>query len=97
MKYTATFRINLGKAIPAVGELTDSINATLTTFGIEDKLSVHADAFNIDVTVDRPLTETEQHQMGTLLEAEIIRAMPKYDVRLTSLRSQSVTPELSAS
>lgn len=89
MNYEAEFRINVGKAIPAVGELLDSINAHLSTDGYDERLECHAPIGRIVVTVDRELTESEQHKMKTLLEAQMIEAMPKYDIRLISFRRKS--------
>lgn len=97
IQYEASFRINVGKAVPAVGDLIDRINAHLSADGYDERLQCNAPIGSIDVTVDRELTEEEQHKMKTILEAQMIEAMPKQDIRLVSFRrksgnvSQSVT------
>ncbi len=94
MKYTyeATFRVNIGKAIPAVGELMDQLNTAVASDGYDGcKMSLMSTDMipPFIVTVSRELTEEEQHKVKTLLEAEIIQAFPKYDVRLAGFRRQS--------
>ena len=88
-EYEATFRIDVGQAIPAVGELLESVNAHLATAGYDERLECHASIGSMVVTVDRELTEGEQHKMRTILAAQMIEAMPKYDIRLVDFRRKS--------
>lgn len=88
-EYEATFRIDVGQAIPAVGELLESVNAHLATDGYDERLKCHAPIGSMVVTVDRELTESEQHKMRTILAAQMIEAMPKYDIRLVDFRRKS--------
>lgn len=96
-EYEATFRIDVGQAIPAVGELLYRINTHLATDGYDERLKCNAPIGSIVVTADRELTESEQHKMRTILAAQMIEAMPKYNIRLVDFRrkpgnvSQSVS------
>ena len=88
-EYEATFRIDVGQAIPAVGELLESVNAHLATDGYDERLECHAPIGSIVVTADRELTESEQQKMRTILAAQMIESMPKYDIRLVDFRRKS--------
>lgn len=94
--YVAEFRIDLGKAIPEVGDLVNKMNNAISSCGYNEQLSLTSKLFSINVTVNRELTEEDTHKMKTILESEYIKAFPKYDVRLASFGRKSVTPELSA-
>lgn len=95
--YEAKFRIDLGKAIPSVGELCDSINDHLSTMGVDERLNLQSEAFALQVQVNRELTEEETYKMKRIIEGHVIGAMPQYDIRLQSFVrksgnvSQSVT------
>lgn len=89
IEYEAIFHIDMGQAIPAVGELLASVNAHLSSEGYDERLKCHAPIGSMVVTVDRELTESEQHKMRTILAAQMIEAMPKYDIRLVDFRRKS--------
>jgi hypothetical protein len=97
IQYEAIFRIDLGKAVPAVGELCKSVNDNLATYGVQERMIVTAEPFSFVVSVNRELNEQEQYTMRTLLEAEVVKSFHQYDVRLVSFCrksgnvSQSVT------
>lgn len=84
MDYIAEFRLDVGKAIPAVGELLTEVNANLAKVGVDERLECHVPIFKMTASVNRELTKNEQHKMKILLEAEVIKAMPQYDIRLVS-------------
>lgn len=96
-EYEATFRIDLGKAIPSVGELLKSVNDHLATMGVEERITLQSEVFSFLVQVNRILTEEEEHKMKRIIEAQVITSMPRQDVRLSSFVrksgnvSQSVT------
>lgn len=97
-EYEAIFHIDVGQAIPAVGELLGRINTHLSTAGYDERLECQAPICTLDVTVDRELTESEQYKMRAILAAQIVKAMPEHDIRLVDFRrksgnvSQSVMP-----
>ena len=88
-EYEATFRIDVGQAIPAVGDLLSRINAHLATDGYDERLKCHAPIGTMCVTVDRELTESEQYKMKTILAAQIIEQFPSLDVRIVDFRRKS--------
>jgi hypothetical protein len=85
-QYEATFRIDMGQAILAVGELLEGINTHLSKDGYDERIKCHASIGSMLVTADRELTESEQYKVRTIIEAQIIESMPKYDVRLVDFR-----------
>lgn len=88
-EYEAIFGIDLGKAIPGVGELLDGVNTHLASAGYDQRLKCTSQIPPLVVTVDRELTEEEQHKMKTIIEAQMIEGMPKQDIRLVSFRRKS--------
>ncbi len=99
-EYEATFRVNLGSAIQEVGDLVNQVNTNLATFGCDEQIRLTSETVipPMVITSDRELTEEDQHKMKTLLEAHLIEAFPKYDVRLASFRRKSgnVSQEVSS-
>lgn len=89
MIYTAKFSLKLRTAIKEVAELEDSINESMKDFGSDEKLSVWSDCFSVDITVEKEMSEEEQHKIGVLLLNKIIETMPKYDIRLKSFSRKS--------
>jgi hypothetical protein len=99
VQYEAVFRVDLGSVIPEIGDLVNKINDDIANVGYgESKMRLTTDGFipPMVVTVDRELTEGEPHKLKTLIEAQIIEAFPKYDVRLASFRRKSGNVSLSA-
>lgn len=90
-KYVATFRVDLGTAIPEIGALIESMNDGISSAGCSEKITLTHDAVipPMIVTVDRELTEGEIHKMKTLIEAQVIAEFPQLDVRLVEFRRQS--------
>lgn len=84
MQYEAKFSLRLRSAIKEVAEVEDSINKSMSEMGYDEKLFAEADIFSTTITVDRELSSEEQNKMKVLLEAQVIKSMPKYDIRLKS-------------
>lgn len=94
--YVAKFRIDMGKAIPAVGALIEGINGHLSADGHDERIKYLASLPDLEITADRVLTEEETHKMKVLLEANMVKSFSEYDVRLVSFGRKSVTSESSA-
>ena len=88
-QYEATFRIDIGDAIPGVGDLLDKVNTLASSMGCEEKLGVSGEIFSFTVTADRGLTEPEQYKMKRILESKVIETFPQYDIRLQSFSEKS--------
>ncbi len=88
-EYIAEFRIDLGKAIPEVGDLLSRVNDATSSCGYNERLKCLSGPITATITADRELTEEEQHKMKTILEAQMIESMPKQDIRLFSFRRKS--------
>lgn len=97
--YEATFRVDLGSAIPEIGDLMQRLNDGVSSAGYHEKISLTHDGLipPMVVTVNRELTEGEQYKMKRLIESQIIEAFPKYDVRLTGFRRKPGNVSQSAS
>lgn len=95
--YEAKFRIDVGKAIPLVGEMMERLNAHAASLGCDEQLKAVSEFRMLTVTVDRVLTEQEQYQMKTMIEAEVVQGLSKYDVRLVSFCRQSGNVQQSVS
>lgn len=57
--YQASFDIDVGAAIPSVGEVLTSVNNTMHSFGFPEKLCLMSNAKIMDITSDRPLLTAE--------------------------------------
>ncbi len=88
-KYEAIFRADLGQVLPAVGDLLARINTHLANDGYDERLGCHTEILTMEVSVERELTEGEKYKMRTILAAQMVEAMPKYDIRLVEFRRQS--------
>ena len=96
-EYEATFRIDVGKAIPAVDELMNSVNDHLSTMGYSERVNCQADIGTMVLSVDRELTKEEENKVKTLLQAEMIESsLGRYDVRLVGFRRKPGNVESSA-
>lgn len=89
MIYTVKFSLKLRTAIKEIAELEDSINKSMEDFGSDEKLSIWSDVFSVDITTEKEMSEEEQHKIKVLLLNEIIKTMPKYDIRLKSFSRKS--------
>jgi hypothetical protein len=94
--YTAIFQIDVGDAIRSVGELLRELNDTLSMCGHDGELRAVTDIFSMSVTADRELTEKEQYEMKRILEAEVIRTFPEYDIRLKAFSGKPGNVQQSA-
>ena len=95
-EYTATFQLDVGHAISGVGELLKELNATLAACGHDEQLQAVTDMFSMTVTADRELNEKEQYRMKRILEAEVIRSLPQYDIRLKAFSGKPGNVQQSA-
>jgi len=86
--YTAEFHIDLGDAISDVGELVNNINANLSNFGVNEKVKITSNVFNLNVSVDRELTSEEQEKMKTVL-SEQFEEVAGYKISLVSFGRKS--------
>ena len=59
IKYTFDITADLGKVLPSVGELTNSINSTMNGFGFPEKLSIRSKIMSGSIEVDKPMTKEE--------------------------------------
>ena len=87
--YEVKFILKLRSAIKEVAELEDKINQSMQEFGYDEKLSTEAECFSAIITAEKELSSEEQNKMKVLLEAQIIKSMPKYDIRLKSFSRKS--------
>lgn len=94
-QYEAIFRVNLGNVIPEIGDIANGVNTHLAKDGYNEQLTITSESVIPPLVIksDRELTKEDQHKMKTLLEAEMIKAFPKYDVRLATFGRKSVTSE----
>lgn len=57
--YQASFDIDVGAAIPSVGDVLTSVNNTMHSFGFHEKLCLMSNAKILDITSERPLLAEE--------------------------------------
>lgn len=94
--YTATFHVDIGDATSDVGKLLKELNTTLASCGCDEQPGAVAELFSMTVTADRKLNEKEQYRMKRILEAEVIRSLPQYDIRLKAFSNKPGNVQQSA-
>jgi hypothetical protein len=96
VEYEFEVGIDLGKAIPQVGELIDSVNSELSTLGDFPKIKCESRLVTGCFTAIAPLSQTDEEIVKNLIQEQFTKStFGKYDVRLVSFRRKSVTSELS--
>lgn len=90
-QYQATFRVDLGKAIPEIGDMLERVNAGVSNAGYSEKLSLMHDGLipPLVVTADRELKPHEQEKMKAIILENVQQHFPQYDVRLVEFRRKS--------
>ena len=87
--YIAKFRLNLAKAITEIDDIVNNINDTLSKCGLNEKMSIHADIFEMNISVDRRLTKDEENTMKTILSERVSETFIKYEIKMTSFSRKS--------
>ena len=88
-QYELDFRIDLSKAVPAVGDLVNGINTHLALAGYDEQIKCNATVFTVVVTVDRELSGEEEIKMKEMLQSQVSAEMPKYNLALDGFRRKS--------
>lgn len=90
-EYEIKFRVDLGKVIPEINEMMESLNADIARAGHDEKLTLTHERIipPMTVTVDRELTIGEQETMKNIILGEMCKSFPKYEVRVSSFRRKS--------
>jgi len=83
-KYEFVFSINMGKALPSVGKIVDSVNETMHEFGFSEKMLV-VSSFPVILTSSRELTEEEQTKAGQIMLEGYKEKLPTYEIELVSI------------
>jgi len=89
IKYKATFSVDIASFGGRIGEFIDSVNTTLSTCGISEKLSVRSKAFLIEVKLAKELNKEEKRIFMNALEKSVQETIPQYSVKLESFRRKS--------
>jgi hypothetical protein len=99
IQYEIIFRVDLGKAIPEINEIMESLNADIARAGHDEKLMLTHEGIipPMIVTVDRELTMKEQDKMNDIILEVMRNRFQKLDVRVSSFRRKSGNVQQSAS
>lgn len=89
MQYVLTFSVLLNKVFPQVGELCDSLNAALATYGVADRLAIRSEAITMTVDSPQPLTQEQQTTVKEASLAALQERLPAFEVRFESMRCES--------
>lgn len=85
--YEIPLALDLGKAVPEVGSLVNSVNANLTTLGVEERVAITGEVACLTLTVSRPLSYEEEETMrGFVREQFAVEELP---LIVQPLRSKS--------
>jgi len=86
--YKIIFSFNLGNVVDKVGELTQSLNSTLATFGITEKLHIRSHSLSMLLQCNHELKTGDKLRMRDLFISQINADFPNWQFRIESFRRQ---------
>ena len=87
IEYQVQFSIDLGAALPSVGDVLKHVNDTYESItGSSDKLIVRGRFFSLVITSERELTKEDAEKMKAILLDGVRSCLPKYDIQIESFR-----------
>lgn len=90
IEYHVQFSIDLGAALPSVGDVLKHVNDTYESItGSSDKLVVRGKLFSATITSERELTKEDIEKMKTILLDGVRERFPKHDIQIESFRRKS--------
>lgn len=97
VEYMIRFSANLGKAFPQVGELCDNLNTVLSTYGVDEKLSIFGDVLTGVLKSERELTTEEIDKVKSLFRQQIEAEHPAWSFKVDVVRRKSGNVQQSVS
>ena len=96
MTYDITISVDVGAALPPVNDLLKELNAGLSMFGMEEKLSLRSELIAARLTSKRELTEKEIETVKQVIASEFNAGQPAWKAKVESFRRQSGNVQQSA-
>ncbi len=82
--YIIPVTCDLGKTLPSVGEMVDSVNSTMKDFGFDEKMCIRSQIMTVTLETERELTEQEKFQIQGMLQASYDEKLPEKDFQVAS-------------
>ena len=76
MNYRVTFRLSLSSVLPPIADLVKSMNASLQSFGLPDKIDITSKVIEGTLTVNRELTRKELDEVKKIITDSFNKTMP---------------------
>ena len=76
MKYKVIARLSLSSVLPPIADLVKSMNASLKSFGVPDKIDITSEMIEGTLTVNRELTREEIEKVKNIIADSIRETMP---------------------
>lgn len=88
-EYQFPIEIDVGKSIADVGQVIESVNSTLSTFGVSERLRVGAQIGAMTITVGRVLSTEEEASVRRILEEGFTARFPDFGITVGNPRRQT--------
>jgi hypothetical protein len=95
--YKFELSMDLGKAIPEVGAVMDSVNSNMPSFGFDGQYSLLSSIGDITVQSPRPFTNDEEQRLVKEFNDMLSERLPNLGIRCTNVRRQPGNVPQSAS
>lgn len=86
IQYKINLSFNLGVAVDKVGELVEAMNASLSNWGIDDKLQIRSKGFSLTLQCNRKITKQEKEAMIKLIEDQFNKRFTGWNFKVESFR-----------
>jgi hypothetical protein len=94
--YEFIFSVNIATISDRLANFCEEINKRLNDVGCKEKLNMSAEIVSVNIKTEKELSEQDKKRIATLIEADLIKTMPKYDIRLSEIRKSEQSVEQSA-
>lgn len=87
--YTVRVSLNLGSVFKPVGEVCEAVNASMKSFGFDEKLVLRGEPVVLTIKSDRELTPEELANIKPRIAAAFQSSFPGSDPEVKSITLQS--------
>lgn len=86
MKYACTVTINTAALLPKIGEFMNSLNETMRSFGVDQKVQARSEIGTFSINSEKELTLEQLAEVRIKAEAIAQESQPAFDFRFGPLR-----------
>lgn len=84
VKYQIAFSCDTGALVPAVADVTSSLNECLRGFGCPERIAVRSQVATMSFQTEVALTEAQKAGMGAIILKHLSAQVPQYRLQMES-------------